>query len=237
MVFLLLVLRLKEVFGVEHEVFSRKVSVFLAKPFFSLLLALSVAIFVYFLTYVPDTLAGRTIADVFELQQGMLNYHATLTATHPFSSQWWSWPLMVKPLWLYVSYMPDAFKSTIVLLGNPVVWWVGFTSIILATGKAIRKKDFATEFLVVVFFFQWVPYVFISRATFIYHFYLNVPLLCLAIAYFINKCWDKKWGKVATLFLLLSVVLMFGLFYPVISGIPVSTEWIDKLRWFNTWYF
>ncbi len=100
-----------------------------------------------------------------------------------------------------------------------------------------RRWDLAAIFIAVVFFFSWVPYVFIARATFIYHFYVSVPFLCLASAYLINKYWNTKWGKVATIAFFASVVVLFGLFYPVISGAPTSASWIEKLRLFPSWYF
>jgi dolichyl-phosphate-mannose-protein mannosyltransferase len=222
-----------------------------------------VAVLIYFLTYIPDMLAGRSIIEVVNLQGSMYGYHSTLTATHPFSSPWWNWPLMLKPLWLDVWYLPGNVKSTIVLLGNPAVWWIGFTAIIFtilsianivipfffrwlwkkitkssSPVKSISQKlDFPAMFIITFFFFQWVPYVFISRVTFIYHFYVNVPFLCLASAYFISKYWSNKWVKVAAIAYFAVTVAMFGLFYTVISGMPASDSWIESLKWFESWVF
>jgi len=198
---------------------------------------LIVAAFVYFLTFIPYMLTGHTLADVFQIQWSMYVYHATLNATHPFSSQWWSWPLMLRPVWLYVSYLPGDIVSTIVVLGNPAVWWVGFAFILLAVERAVRGKDFACLFITVFFFFQWLPYVFISRITFLYHFYVSVPFLCLASSYFISKYWTKKWGKAAAIAYLVGVVVLFGLFYPAISGMPAPSSWIDGLKWLRSWFF
>lgn len=100
-----------------------------------------------------------------------------------------------------------------------------------------RRWDLAAIFIAVVFFFSWVPYVFISRATFIYHFYISVPFLCLASAYIINRYWNTKWGKIATIAFFAVVVFLFGFFYPVISGAPTDASWIEKLRLFPSWYF
>jgi dolichyl-phosphate-mannose--protein O-mannosyl transferase len=236
MLALLVALRIKDVAKLKESLANRYAA-FFDYPFLLLLGFLAMAVFIYFLTYIPDMLAGRTLLDVINLQFGMYQYHSTLVATHPFSSQWWSWPLMVKPLFLFVSSLPNNINSVIVLLGNPAVWWVGFAFIILAVERALRGKDLAAIFITVVFFFQWIPYVFISRLTFIYHFYVNVPFLCLASAYFINRYWRYKWGKVASIAFFVSVVVMFGLFYPVISGTPAPTSFIDSLKWFESWYF
>jgi dolichyl-phosphate-mannose--protein O-mannosyl transferase len=64
-----------------------------------------------------------------------------------------------------------------------------------------------------------------------------VPFLCLASAYFISKYWNNKWVKVATVAYFAVVVAMFALFYAVISGLPASNEWIDSLKWFDSWVF
>ena len=233
---ILLALRLKEVIKPKDGL-SAKISAFFNRPFFQLYYFLLLAILVYFLTFIPDMLAGRSLVDVLQLQGSMYIYHSTLNATHPFASSWWTWPLMLRPLWLYASYLPANIVSTIVLMGNPAVWWVGFAFLILAVEEAVRSKDFACIFITVLFFFQWLPYVFISRITFIYHFYVNVPFLCLATAYFLNKYWSRKWGKATALAYFAGVVVLFWLFYPAISGTPTPTSSIDSLKWLGSWVF
>jgi dolichyl-phosphate-mannose-protein mannosyltransferase len=233
---ILLVLRFNEVRKLK-EGLSTRISAFLDRPFHLLFYFLILAGVVYFLTFIPDMLAGRTFAEVFQLQGSMFMYHSTLSATHPFASQWWTWPLILKPVWLFVSYLPSSTVSTIALMGNPAVWWVGFALVILAVEGAVRRKDFACIFITVLFFFQWLPYVLISRVTFLYHFYVNVPFLCLATAYFLNIYWSEKWGKIATLAYFASVVVLFGFFYPVISGMPASESWVDSLKWLGSWVF
>lgn len=229
-------IRFKEVVMLKNSLLD-KVDAFLKYPFFGIVVFLFVAVFVYFLIYIPDLLAGRTILSVFRLQGSMFEYHSTLSATHPFSSPWWSWPVLLKPLWLYVSYMPSNIRSTIVLLGNPALWWVGFICIIFTLERAARKRDFVCLFIIGFFFFQWLPYLLVSRVTFIYHFYANVPYLCLAATYFINRYRKTKWGKTAALIYFIILAVLFVLFYSVISGLPAKTSWIDNLKWLNGWIF
>ena len=245
---LLAALRLKEVSKLKKGI-TDKIYAFTDRPFTLILGFLLLLVLIYFLTYIPDMLAGRSLVEVINLQGSMYNYHATLTATHPFSSPWWTWPLMLKPLWLYVSYLPNNVTSTITLMGNPLVWWVGFACIIgisvfsvakvaSSAGKRVfHNAGFPAVFIVTFFFFQWIPYMLISRVTFIYHFYLNVPFLSLATAYFISRYWSSKWAKLAALAYFAGVVALFALFYPVISGAPVSNSFIDSLKWLNGWTF
>ena len=167
------------------------------------------------------------------------------------------------PRWFDVSYgLPNNTISTITVFGNPIVWWLGFALMIILTERAIhgrqlvanlrsrisnsstRKQisiraqgwDIPAIYITVVFFFSWLPYIFIGRATYIYHFYLSVPLLCLATTYFINKYWHTREGKIAAIAIFAGTVALFALFYPVISGAPVSSSFIHTyLKWFPSW--
>ena len=166
------------------------------------------------------------------------------------------------PRWFDVSYLPNNVVSTITVFGNPIVWWIGFGLMLVLTERAIHGRqlvaklrsrisnsstqkaisiraqgwDIPAIFITVVFFFSWLPYVFIGRATYIYHFYLSVPLLCLAITYFINKYWHTREGKIAAIAIFAGAVALFVLFYPAISGAPVSTSFIHTyLKWFPSW--
>jgi dolichyl-phosphate-mannose--protein O-mannosyl transferase len=131
-----------------------------------------------------------------------------------------------------------------VLLGNPALWWFGFASLIGLTcfcvykifGKSFSfKANLPAVFLVVFFFFQWLPYIFITRVVFIYHFYSNVPLLCLGSAFVISRYWSSKWVKVAAIAFFALNIALFIVFYPVISGVPTSTSYIHSLTWFKGW--
>jgi len=327
--------------------FWDKYAHFFDYPFFLLLGFIALGIGIYFLIYIPDMLTGRPFITfpltgpndpgiaVVNLQFKMYEYHAGLTATHTFESPWWSWPLMFNPmrnvatsglpayvpLWLDVTYsLPGNLISTITVMGNPIVWWVGFFLMLILTERAIRgaelvdglkrrlsrkrkaqpepqaivtavgtlletsysqlpsldlesaqgtsaietapkstlppepgsapienlappakargrRWDVAAIFIVVVFFTSWIPYNAISRVTFIYHFYICVPFLCFASAYFINKYWNTRLGRIATLVFFVAVVALFVAFYPVISGMPISTSYIHYLKWFPSWYF
>jgi dolichyl-phosphate-mannose-protein mannosyltransferase len=240
-------LRLKEVAKLKKGL-SDKLYVFTDPPFSTIVGFLLLAVLVYFLTYIPDVLAGRSAIDLLSLQGAMYNYHATLDATHAFASSWWTWPLMLRPLWLYVSTLPNDVTSTITLMGNPLVWWVGFAcvigisifaidKIVKAAGNRLGKIGLPALFIITFFFFQWIPYMLISRITFIYHFYLNVPFLCLATAYFMSKYWGNRWVKLAAIAYFAATVALFALFYPVISGTPAANSWIDSLQWLNGWVF
>lgn len=249
---LLVTLRLSEVVKLKGNL-SAKVYAFLDRPYSAVVAFILIAIGVYFLTYIPDMIIGRSFTDVLSLQGSMFEYHSRLTATHAFSSPWYSWPLLFDPINGNVHvplYLESASvfenRSTIVLMGNPVIWWIGFAAIVIVSAvivnhvysKKFTLRDHLPEvFIAVLFFFQWLPYVLISRVVFIYHFYVNMPFLCLASAFFISKYWERKWVKILSVAFFVLVIAMFVLFYPAISGSPASPSTIDSLKWIRSWVF
>jgi dolichyl-phosphate-mannose-protein mannosyltransferase len=232
---ILLVLRLRELSAFKGTV--TRVRAFFRRPFRNLLIFLAIAAVIYLLTFVPYMIIGHTLMDVYQAQWSMFNYHSGLTATHPFSSPWWTWPLIIRPVWLYVSELPGEMVSTIAAMGNPAVWWTGLVSIIFVVQKAVRAKDRICMFLAFLFFVQWLPYALISRTLFLYHFYFDVPIMILATSYFINNVWRTRLGRATVLVYLGLVAAMFILFYPVISGMPIPFYWRNDLRWLRSWVF
>jgi dolichyl-phosphate-mannose-protein mannosyltransferase len=233
---ILLALRMNDVIREKASIYA-KIRAFFKFPFLAFAGSAVLAAFIYISTFIPYLLSGHNLSDFLRLQYSMYNYHATLNATHPFSSQWWSWPLMLKPVWLYVSNLANSMVSTIAVFGNPAIWWAGFVSILFVVERAIRKRELACLFIALFFFFQWVPYLLISRITFIYHFYVDVPLMCLGLAYFANGLWTKKWGRAIVILYFAGVAILFMMFYPAISGAPAATSWIDGLKWLGSWIF
>lgn len=230
---ILLILRLKDLINQKNEK-PIEIKHFFRHPFFILIIFILLAVGIYFLTYIPNMLAGQSLENIFQLQLSMFNYHSLLNSTHPYASKWFTWPFIIKPVLLLRSYLPNNIISLIMALGNPAVWWVGFSSILLSI-KYATKKDFICIFIAVFFFFQWLPYIFISRTTYLYHFYSNVPFLCLATSYFISKYWSNKWGKVIAFTYFVTVIILFIAFYPIISGMPTHISSIDNLIWLESW--
>ena len=227
---------------------------------------LGLTVVIYFSTYIPEMLAGDSFGTILNLQNAMASFQGGNVAASS-TVPWWSWPLMIGsktlqvPKWFDITYLPHNVVSTITAMGNPIVWWIGFACIImlvvtvivesefaqnlwkrvsrqkLRTKVSSKERDLSAFYILVVYFFSWLPYIVISRATYIYHYYLSVPLLCLATTYFVNKIWNHRLGKIAAIALFASVVIMFIVFYPVISGMPVSADYVHKLKWLPGWFF
>lgn len=199
---------------------------------------------IYLASYLPYALSEShyDLERIWSTQKFMFSYHSSLTATHPYSSPWWQWPLDWRPVWYYVGYdVPQGYASTISAFGNPAVWWacsLGAAVVIcrLAAGRMRAEKGLFV--LLVALAFGYLPWVLITRCTFAYHYFATVPFIILCTVYLLRE-WEQnrparawlKWAWLA------AAICLFALFYPVISGLPVPQAYVRALEWLPGWTF
>ena len=119
----------------------------------------------------------------------MFTYHSGLESTHPYSSKWYMWLLDIRPIWYYVNRVGDNIQ-TISCFNNPAISLMGLFAVIYTLIKTIKKTDKQNIIIVAAYFSSLIPWIFISRTTFSYHYYPCIPFLILAIIYFFYR--NKK---------------------------------------------
>jgi dolichyl-phosphate-mannose--protein O-mannosyl transferase len=122
-------------------------------------------------------------------------------------------------------------------MGNPVIWWVGPPIILLALWNGLKKRESPYLFIGVLYMFQWIPYAFISRSLFIYHFYPNVPITVIALAAALSGSWSKPRERKFVIIFIAATLAVFIIFFPVISGLPVPVWYTQYLRLFRSWIY
>lgn len=175
----------------------------------------------------------NSIFGIFKQIHDMYIYHSTLNATHPFASNWYTWPFMITPVWYFVSNVSDTVKSTVVGIGNPAIWWFGVLAINIVIASIRYEKIKRNVFIIIMFLAVWLPYMFIGRIMYMYHFFPALPFLMLAIVSVINRI-NKKWF---TLFYMATVLITFFAFLPVVSGSETTVSYVESLKWLKTWIF
>ena len=199
-----------------------------------------IPVIIYALSYIPFIKCeGGKILTAVKNQTDMFVYHSktVLSSTHPYSSKWYEWIIMKRPIWYYSGTVTENLKEGISAFGNPLVWWLGIPAVIFVIYKAVIKKDSTAIFLTVGYLAQLIPWLFVDRVVFIYHYFPCVPFVVLCIGY----CIDRMEGhdkniKYAAFLYGLAVIVLFALFYPVLSGLAINPLWVDKfLRWFASW--
>lgn len=196
---------------------------------------------IYLLSYLPFVSNSQTglLGQMLANQESMLSYHSDLVATHPYSSPWYQWPTMVRPIWYYSGMVSDTLREGISAFGNPLVWWVGIPASLYICYLALKKKDRTAAFLLVGYLAQYLPWFFVTRITFIYHYFPSVAFVVLMIVYALMQAKGHLSGRTFLAVTILYGLAAFGLFllfYPVLSGQPVEASYVDTfLRWFDTW--
>jgi len=98
-------------------------------------------------------------------------------------------------------------------------------------------KDKTAQFLCIAWIAQILPWVFITRLSFIYHYFPCVPFLALMTVHFLKTRPNPRQIRYALAFGALTLI-MFAMFYPELSGVPIlNTDYIKWLRWLPGWDF
>lgn len=194
---------------------------------------------IYTLAYIPfvDGSDDGVVTRMFNNIQTMYNYHSKLEGEHSFSSFWYQWPTMYRPIWFYSGSVSDTVKEGISSFGNPLVWWAGIPAFLYLLWDALLERNQKAGFLCVSYLAQYVPWFFVSRMTFIYHYFPSVPFVTLMLSYCFYLFGDGDEKKKMVIFgYTAAAVMLFVLFYPVLAGQAVNVDYVDKwLRWFDSW--
>ncbi len=204
---------------------------------YGLLSYVLLAVGVYFLTFFDIYFRTGSFQAIIDYQINMYNYHSVLQATHPYSSPWWSWVLDMKPM-CYYREVKDGIFSSMTVFGNPALFWMGLLSILYLFFVIIRRRTLEATFILLAFLGLYLPYIFVGRLMFIYHYYYAVPFMFLATVYLWRDLisYSPKFVKLFLLFLI-GVMILFLMFYPVLSGHTVPKSYVDNyLVWFSGWW-
>lgn len=189
---------------------------------------------VYLLTYIPYFALGHTPGEFVRHQISMYEFHASLTAPHPYQSQWWSWPLLLRPIWYeYRQVAPDFYRG-ILAIGNPLIWWASLPAFVLVAVRAVRLRSMPETFLAAGFAISYIQYAFITRALFLYHFMPALLFLIMALAAGLARIRARVGGGIVLGFLVLAVGWLV-MFYPILSALPIHSQRYWRLMWFGSW--
>ncbi len=199
---------------------------------------------IYYFSYGPHFAweGGLTWARFWRTQENMFNYHATLVDNHSFKSPWYEWPLILKPMYYFNGkpYVEPGNVSTIMALGNPAVWWVGFFAFLYVAYRWLapylrgaRQTDPRLAMLLLAFAAQFVPWMLVPRSMFIYHYFGSLPFVMLSIAYALEQLHLKRpaMANRVQIGYMAVVFVLFVAFYPVATGTQVPTAWANAVNW------
>jgi dolichyl-phosphate-mannose-protein mannosyltransferase len=204
---------------------------------------------IYCLSFVPLFAikhATNFASFILETQKSMYQFHTheALDFHNIYASKWWTWPLVLQPMSIAFVMLDPVSKlsQSVGLLGNPLVWWGASAAVIVLALLLISPKFRKPElyFILLAIAAQYIPYVFISRLSYIYYFYSVLPLVIIAFAYLVMlmlKLNSKMINWLIFIYVMLCLWL-FVMFFPALSGLNINRDFVYHfLLWFKTWQF
>jgi dolichyl-phosphate-mannose-protein mannosyltransferase len=193
-----------------------------------------IAIAVYFATFIPTFFYAsdpKSPATLLSLQREMYEAQTQILRDHPYQSDWWSWPLMLRPIWYY--YEPDAgVLRGVLLIGNPAVMWGGLIGVLLCLWGAARGRPgyaaVAGLWLFSIAIWAAIP----KSLGFYYYYHLSGIFAAMACAAGLSLV---KWRYATPAFTALALAL-FIYFYPILSGAPLADpQDFNRWMWMDSW--
>jgi dolichyl-phosphate-mannose--protein O-mannosyl transferase len=187
---------------------------------------------VYVATYAPYLGLGHTFAELARLQESMYSYHAHLDATHPYSSPWYGWPIGRSPVFLYLS---DGVRgqAEIWTAGNPVVFLGGLFGLVAISVRAFKRRTAALAVPVLAALVQYLPWVFVGRVLFLYHYLPVVPFLCLGLGWWVavgREPRSEKRRRIEVAVTLGAALVAFAVLLPLVDGWMVPEGYLKAVK-------
>lgn len=226
------------------------------RPIEYLISLVIVPILAYSLLWIPHLIQNPT-PNFFDVQLSILNYHETVkngSAIHPYCANWYTWPLLMRPLAYYFKEYQPNYYYDVHAMGNPVLWWSAFIAVLgciwlifknfwLVTNQVITKNLNINSISVPIFVIlnygaNLLPWSKVTRCLFIYHYMGAVLFAVMGLAWFIDlwlRSNSKLWQALG-LTTIFSVVAAFVFWLPIYLGLSIEKTELD-LRLWNFWIF
>ncbi len=210
-----------------------------------LLWSLPWAAVTYFLVvYAGEVLDGSTQAfsDVIKWNVSAFSYHAGITATHPWSSPWWSWPIPTRPVLFIYDTLPNETVQIMTTLGNPFVWissTVAVAGTVIAginhvVKRGVKALEHPLTPLLIGYFAFWLPWALVHRVVFLYHYFPSYGFALLILAYWLSHYWKTN-RLLVVIFCALAVIFALRYLPWAVGWIPVPLSELKYMIIIRSW--
>ena len=172
-----------------------------------------------------------------ELNVEMYKANSTLTATHQYGSKWWQWPLMMRPVYYWDNSSLDGGPASamIYLLGNPFVYWLAFAAVVALIIKNFFDRNKKELLMIFAYLLNLLPFIFISRVAFLYHYETALVIAIITLAYLIDHYFKGKTKQITFYSLIVICLAGFLYFSPLTYGFPMNSKALMTRFWFSSW--
>lgn len=165
---------------------------------------------------------------------------------HPYGSAWYGWPIGLRGIYIW-NDRSTTLPARTYILPNLWTWWSGAAAMILIALRsiaamrsrivakfALRARESKTQdlLLLAAFLANWLPFAFVGRVMFIYHYFPSLAISLIALGWVGSSCglssrWAAAWAAGA--------FAMFAWMSPVVYGIPQTPSSFQARMLLPSW--
>ncbi|MEV4102110.1 phospholipid carrier-dependent glycosyltransferase [Nonomuraea sp. NPDC049649] len=191
-------------------------------------------------------------------QWQVFTFHEGLETSHPYMSEPWSWPLLLRPVAFH--YEGDktgcgaaSCSEAVLGVGTPVIWFGGLAALVALIAWYVSSRDWRAGAVLLAYGMGWLPWFYFAfasnRTMFLFYAIPMVPFMILAIT--LCAGWligpatrledgslpaRRTYGAAAVGTFALFALINFWWLHPVLSAelIPY-TEWKVRMLFNDRW--
>lgn len=192
----------------------------------------------YFATFLPAFLYVNdplTLAGLIPLQRDMYALQTQVLPHHTYQSDWWSWPLILRPIWFFYEWDRGAQRG-VLLIGNPAIMWGGLAAVLAclwawAKTRALRPLAVALLWIASVAVYAVIP----KSLGFYYYYHLSALFLCAVLAVAFHQ-FDPRGEKGREEWFVADALALFVYFYPILAADALAgPQSFSRWMWFPGW--
>lgn len=168
--------------------------------------------------YMPTTFRKKPMLErITMLLIAMYNYNKNLGFDHPYQSRWYEWPIWhAQPTLLW-----SHGESALFFLNNPVPAFVSLLGFFLSF-IAFPNIGFAIGYAI-----SYIPFVFIKRCTWTYHYTISMIFGLLGFSQFLHRMPVKVRISLVIILTVLALTA-FYIYHPWVYGLPLTRDQNEK---------
>ncbi|WP_310421704.1 phospholipid carrier-dependent glycosyltransferase [Chamaesiphon sp. VAR_48_metabat_135_sub] len=218
-----------------------------------------VPLFTYSVLWIPHLIQNPE-PNFIDVQWSIFNYHEQVnngSGVHPYCANWYTWPLLMRPLAYYFTEYKPNYYYDVHAMGNPLLWWLALAAIfgsiwiiiknswliiqnnILAPIRELNISYISVPlFIVVNYAANLLPWVKVTRCLFIYHYMGAVLFAIMGLGWLVDvslRSSSKLW-QAAGLTTIFSIAGAFVFWLPIYLGLSIEKNDLHYRLW-DFWIF
>ena len=194
----------------------------------------------YFATFLPALYWSQGpldgLAGIIEFQFTMLDRQTMPLADNAYERDWWSWPVMLEPIWYEFKTIEEGGHRAIFYVGNPVMYWTGCIVLLVTLGEGIRRQSGMAVRTSLAFLASWLIFAVLPKQIgFLFYYHGSAMIMCFVIASGVQLLPKGRFRSVVFWGFPALCAVTFLYFLPIIYAVEMPRhQWLQYI-WLKSW--